>query len=239
MSVDELRKRFQSADPAERYRAVMGLAAQPDRLAAIIDLQHGLDDTDSAVRAGAARRLAEFALPSSRIGDASFWLAITNRWQVLLDDHDPDVRFESIRGLLHLDPHHTTAVAELWKLFHIDEVHPLMLAAMLKVLGDIGPRDVPPGWQWSALLRHPHAEVREQAARTAGLWRVQESSSDIVFLLDDDEPFVREEAARALGLIGQCDASVLAALRTASEEEDEVVAETARQSLEVLQTKGV
>ena len=60
----------------------------------------------------------------------------------------------------------------------------------------------------------------------------------LVIALDDEEPLVRENAALALGRAGVASDEVVAALRAAATDEDEVVATVAKNALTELGLSG-
>jgi HEAT repeat protein len=225
-----------SPNAEERYRALQAVAslAKPDE--SIGWLQMGLDDADSAVRAGSARLLASRIELTPRPASAEEWKSVAERWAPLLNDDDPDVRFESACGLVELDPANTSAATVLAELLVDAETQPAMLAAILKTYRVIDPQALKSTPPWTRLLQHEQSIVREEAARTLGHWGSASSNlvQELVPQLEDEEPFVREEAAKALGAIGIAAPNIMAALETATTDEDEIVAETAKASLQKL-----
>lgn len=231
---------FRSSPSAEeRYRALQAMAslAKPDE--AIGWLRTGLDDADSAVRAGSARLLASRIEAMPRSGSADEWNSIAERWNSLLSDDDPDVRFESARGLIQLDPANRSAATVLAELLDDADTQPAMLAAILKTYRAIDPQALKSSPPWARLLQHEQSIVREEAARTLGHWGATSSNvvQELIPLLEDEEPFVREETAKALGAIGVAASNIIATLETATGDEDEIVAETAKTSLQKLRKK--
>jgi HEAT repeat protein len=233
-SLAEWRELFQtSPDPDERYRALQAIVALSDPAASFPILLRAIQDADSALRAGAARRLAQWAALSEIPGTNQDWTAVLLRWRELLRDDDPDVRFESAAGILALEPRDSAALHVVIDLLRDPETQPAMLAAILKIVarGDV-PADIP----WPQLLHHDQAEVREAAARAAGgvAQNAAEFARSLAELLDDEEPFVREEAAVALGRLGISSDAVKASLQTACRDDDPVVADAARRTLDLL-----
>jgi len=226
-----------SADAEVRYRAIQAIAALGGEEESLNWLRQGLDDGDSAIRASAARQLLPRAGAGQRLEQEQIWASIRIRWEQLLSDDDPDVRFESARGLLRLDPACQAATITLLMLLDDDETQPPMLAAILRALTEVTPADVAVAPRWPRYLEHPQAEVREQAARALGTWGRQsvELATNLILLLDDEEPFVREEAARSFGHLGVSSSEILAALTMAADDEDELVATVAKASLSQLQ----
>lgn len=227
-------EQFHSAAGFEdRYRALLAVIrlATADQCVAV--LRRGLDDADSVVRAGAARWLGMQAAASPRPGSNDDWTGIAARWQDLLTDADPDVRFESARGLVQLDPADLAAATGLAEFLHDLETPPPMLAATLKTFTQIRPHPSITAPPWSRFLLQEHAGVREAAAQALATWGAgsAELAGELLPLLDDEEPFVREEAARTLGVLGVTTPEILLALESAAQDEDEVAAQAARASL--------
>lgn len=228
------------SDAEERYRALQAVIAlgREDEVVGLI--RQGLDDADSAVRAGAARWLARSAEKSSRPGAPDDWKSIQSVWEKLLKDDDPDVRFESARGLLALTPDHAAALAVVLEFLRDPETQPVMQVSILKTLSQAGMRLSADSAPWLPLLQAGQAEVRETAARTVGHCGVAaagEFSSALIALLNDEEPFVREEAARALGNSPTAPEEMLTALEAAANDEDTLVAEAAQASLTALRSR--
>jgi HEAT repeat protein len=228
-----------SRDAEERYRALQAVTSlgQPgETVGAVI---RGLDDADSAVRAGAARWLARQAQQSPRPGTDADWRMIQSRWEKLLIDDDPDVRFESARGLLAISADPAPARAILMDFLRDPETQPVMQVAILKTLSRLGADLSAEAGPWPILLQSDQAEVREEAAKTVGVCCIAsagELAPGLIPLLDDEEPLVREEAARALGRLQIATTEVLTALEAAGVDEDALVAEAAQQSLAALRT---
>jgi HEAT repeat protein len=158
------------------------------------------------------------------------------RWGALLDDVDPDVRFESASGLIQINPANKTGIAVLASFLDDLETQPVMLAAILKAYRQIDPAALNSSPSWTRLLQHEQAVVREETARTLGHWgsRSANVAAELLPLLDDEEPFVREEAAKSLERIGVSTPEILAALQAAAGDEDEIVAGTAQQAMQQL-----
>lgn len=220
----------------ERYRALQGVIAAADAGVAVLVVRPALDDADSAVRAGAARWLAALAQKNPRPGNDTDWQSIGGRWEQLLADADPDVRFEAARGLISLNRSRPAAVRVLMDLLEDLETQPIMLAAILKIFAQVAAEELPRLPEWTRFLQHAQSEVREQGVRTLGAWGIGSAASvpNLLPLLNDEEPFVREEAALALGQIGLVTAEIISGLDAASCDEDEIVAAAARQSLRQL-----
>lgn len=220
----------------DRYRALQAVIRQLPAEQAVTVVRHGLDDDDSVVRAGSARWLATQASQTPRPGDEDIWTSIAARWLTLLEDPDPDVRFESARGLIPLNTGHPSAAATLSELLEDDDAQPMMLAAVLQLFSSIRPDAGIPVPAWTRFLHHEQSAVREAAARSLGCWGTGslELARELALLLDDEEPFVREEAARSLGTMQISSPEVIAALATAANDDDAFVAEAARQSLQLL-----
>jgi len=229
-----------ASDAEERYRALQAVIAlgREDEVAGLI--RQALDDADSAVRAGASRWLARCAEKSSRPGAPDDWKSIQFVWEKLLKDDDPDVRFESARGLLALGADHAAALAVVLEFLRDPETQPVMQVSILKALSHAGVRLSADSAPWLPLLQGGQAEVREAAARTVGhcgIAAAGEFSSALMALLNDEEPFVREEAARALGHSPIATGEMLTALEEAAKDEDTLVAEAAQVSLAALRSR--
>lgn len=219
--------------PEDRYRAVLAVSALSSLPERLQWLQIALNDVDSGVRALAAKLLGEFPKGEKSPAIDFDWAAIEADLALRLADDDPDVRFESARALGRIRPQLTAPRDLLVSLLDDEGTQPLMLAVVVSALGErhdnecsiLTPR-------LKRLLSHPQAEVRENSAAI-----VAESTTlaaglipELVTALDDDEPIVREKAAIALGVAGVCSPEVLAGLLAATTDEDEVVAQVARDS---------
>jgi HEAT repeat protein len=222
-----------SPDAEERYRALQAITVLADPAESVHWLRSGLDDLDSAVRAGAARWLASRVELTPRPGSAEDWNRIAERWAQLLSDDDPDVRFESARGVMQIDPANAAAVRVLAELLSDPETQPAMVAAILKVYRTIDRKNAIPTPEWLRWLRHDQSALREEAVRTLAHWGAGSPNlaQDLVPLLDDEDPFVREEAAKSLGAIGVSSPDIIAAWETATSDDDEIVAAAATASL--------
>lgn len=229
-----------SLNAEERYRALQAITTLADPAEAIRFVKDGLNDSDSAVRAGVARWLASRAESQTWPGSEAEWTSIAARWMQLLGDDDPDVCFESARGLVQLNPADIAAANVLARLLDDLDTQPAMLPAILKAYRAIDRAASLPDPPWNRLLHHEQAAVREEtirtlASRSAGSASVAEQ---LLPLLDDEEPFVREEAAKALGTIRVASPSIIAALQSATSDDDEVVATAARSSLQQLKERS-
>ena len=216
--------------PEDRYRAVLAVSVLGTHTDRLQSCRQALDDTDSGVRALAAKQLGEFKRRDEEPAPDGTWQSIETDLVERLGDDDPDVRFEAARALGRINPKLTAPREFLIKLLDDEETQPLMLAVVVTALGERCDHDasslVP---RLRKLLGHSQAEVRENTsaviaasqAISAGL--VQE----LIAALDDNEPIVRENAARGLGAAGNSSTAVLAGLLTASTDEDAGVAQAA------------
>jgi HEAT repeat protein len=227
-----------SPRPDERYLALQAIVALSSADAAIGWLLRALDDADSGVQAGAARRLAQWAVAAQRPGTDDEWTAVERRWTELLTHDDPDVRFEAAQGIMQRAPDDAAARTVLLEFLNDADTQPAMLAAILRSL--IRGSATPPAGvvPWGSLLHHAQPDVREQAIRAVVAWGqgAPHLAAELITLLDDEEPFVREEAAAALGDLGIHTDAVRSALEGAAEDEDPLVAEAARRALQRLPT---
>ncbi len=228
---------FQSSpQEEERYLALQAIAALTDRNQAVGWMIRGLQDAESSLRAAAARWLAN----QKGAGTEAELNAIHARWQELLQDADPDVRFEAARGLFTRAANHQPATTVLLALLNDADTQPVMLAAVLQALSQGSNPGEAPSIAWPHFLQHEQAEVREQAARALGHCgtRSAAQAQELFPLLDDEEPFVREAAAESLGQMGLTTDAILRTLETASTDDDAVVAEAVRAALHRLRSPG-
>lgn len=233
---DWLRKWQSDPNAEERYRALQQLTAANPTAHTVTEITRGLHDPDSAIRAGTVRWLAGLISRASRPGTAENWQAIQSAWGRLLGDPDPDVRFESARGLIYFSVDVAAAAAVLMTLLAEADTQPVMRAEILRTLLKVPQAAVVASPDWPALFQHAQSEVREQAAALAGVWEPgnAERAAQLLPLVDDEDSFVREEAVRALGRIGVTSPELRAVLDGAIQDEDDVVARaaiTARQLL--------
>ena len=225
---------LQQDDSAEqRLRALqaISLLAPPDEITRWGT--HALRDSDSTVRALAAKLIGGLRKP---ISDESSSSLVS-----LLQDPDPDTRFEAARALLRTKSKHADLVAPiLFAFLDEDETQPLMVASILNTFVEA---DSFPGRTGSELLPrllrfldHDRAEVREANSAVFAKWpSLCESCADkLLPLLDDSEPVVREQIALAFGLSGVNDEKVREGLRIASQDEDSEVARIATEALQRL-----
>ena len=87
--------------------------------------------------------------------------------------------------------------------------------------------------RFQRLLDHERAEVREAVSTAFAKWPTmcQSLTDQLLPLLDDSEPVVREKIAYALGRAGVNNESIRTALQSASQDEDSEVARVATESL--------
>lgn len=233
-SVPEWIALFQSASSAEdRIRGLQAInalcpAEEARRLA-----NQALTDADPTVRALAARLVGNNAAPLSADLDA--------RLQCLLNDDDPDVRFESARALLRCGSVQADqAISKLIAFLDEQETDALMMAAVVSTIVDASPNfsrvesELLP--RLSRLIDHERAEVREAVACAFARWPQlsRACSPQLLPLLDDSEPLVREKIALALGQSGLTDDAIKAALSTAANDDDVEVARVAAEALQRL-----
>ncbi|HEY4259290.1 MAG TPA: HEAT repeat domain-containing protein [Schlesneria sp.] len=227
-----------SAD--DRYRALLAITSLGSTQQLLSSCASSLDDTDSGVRALAAKQLRDLKLREKSESDVGgeAWTAIGAKLQTLLGDDDPDVRFESARTLTHVTPRDAASRDLLLALLDDEETQPLILAVVVTAIGeriDLPPESLRSRFQ--RLLGHPQAEVRENASAVVSRWGTAAAPLvlELITALDDDEPIVRENAAIALGNCGAKSEAVLKALEVAVTDEDEGVAEAARAACQKLQ----
>ena len=222
----------QAASADERYRALLAVKTLGSPDEAVTWSRHSLNDADSAVRAVAAKQLGESRrLPAS---DAAPWNEIATELSERLGDPDIDVRFEAARALGRIRTNDESSRGVLLSLFDDEGIQPLMTASIVTAIGERSDVDLALlAPRYGKLLSHEQAEVRESVSATVAAWGQQAAPlvEPLLIALDDEEPLVREHAALALGRAGVASETILAALQTASTDEDEVVAEAARESL--------
>lgn len=212
--------------PEHRYRALQAVAflAEPSQAAGL--MLPALADGDSDVRALAGRLLGK----ASAVADVT-------PLQQALTDVDPDVRFEAARTLLRWGNSETTGpITALTQLLDDDGTQPLMLAAIVETL-----RGTPAGRaaivpRLEKLLASEQGEVREEttAACIELGPEVAGHVNRLVELADDEEPLVREHAVKTLGRLGIVTLELRAALEMAADDEDEIVAAAAKESLSLI-----
>ena len=225
---------LQKDDSAEqRLRALqaIGLLAPPDEIARWA--AHALSDNDSTIRALAAKLIGGLRLPVSAETET---LLVS-----LLQDADPDTRFESARALLRTKSNQSGLVPPiLFTFLDEEETQPLMVASILNTFAEA--EDIPSQVMSELLPRllrfldHDRAEVREANSTIFAKWpSLCESCVDqLLPLLDDSEPVVREQIALAFGQSGINSEKVREGLRTASQDEDSEVARVATEALQRL-----
>jgi HEAT repeat protein len=237
-SLSEWTEDLQHATSAEnRYRALLAVSSLGSLAESVRWSRHSLQDTDSGVRALAAKQLGE---SKTRDTPTSIeWTAIAGELATLLRDDDPDVRFETARSLGRIDPNHSTAREVLLSLLDDDGIQPLMIAAVVSALRERSDVDTAVlVLRYRSWLTHERAEVRESVAAAVSSWDARAAAmvEELVVALDDEEPLVREHAAMALGRARVASEKVFAALREAASDEDEGVAAAAETALRSLTT---
>lgn len=228
---------FQSSlQPEERYQALQAILTLSTDNEIVPWMLRALHDADSSLRAAASRWFAHQAEKSQSSGKNEIWPSVLPIWETMLGDSDPDVRFESARGILARNAEHDRATDVLLEFLNDPETQPVMLPAVLHALSlGTGPAENH-NVVWEKLCEHDRSDVREQTARTLGRWgaRWAEWLPQLIALLDDEEPFVREEAARAIGALGTATEAVMSALNAAVLDDDAIVSEAAQTSLRKL-----
>ncbi len=236
-SVSDWMNQFQQAKTAEdRLVALQAIGALCPPADALPWTLLALRDPDETIRALGAKLAGNVAAADSKQTEPQLLS--------LLNDSDPDVRFESARALIRQKSAQAhLAVPVLLTFLDEDETHALMVAAVLNSLvdaeitaqaanDDLGPRIV-------RLLDHDRAEVREAVSQVFAKWpHLATACIDrLLPLLDDSEPVVREKIAYTLGHAGVANDDVTSALRTASQDEDTEVARVAAEALQALSSR--
>lgn len=224
---------FSVAPLDSRYRAWTAVTTLSSPAEAFPHAVRLLDDNEAELRAVAGHWLAKVVERSSleRTDDR----AVTLREPLarLLKDTDPDVRLAAAE------------VAVAWQLVTPDVSRTVLtllgdsatettsLAALARLAGrlpEIADESVP---RLAALLERDSAEVREAAAMSLAALgeRTGPAAVALVTALDDEEPLVREFAARALGQQSAVDDSIRHSLQAATTDDDAVVAAAAQEAL--------
>jgi len=227
----------QSKSADERLRALQAIGSRGQTAETEQWATYGLDDADPTIKALAARLLS--ATTTTAAVDPA------TRLVSLLNDEDPDVRFEAARALIRRKSKHAAAARPVLLTFLDEtETQPLMLAAVTNLLAEI---DLDPATSVNELLLrlkklfgHDRGEVREAAAIAFAKWPAMatECSDLLLPLLDDSEPLVREKIAESLGQAGVNNDAIRAGLQAATDDEDTEVARVARLALDRLNTAG-
>ena len=217
-----------AASGEERLRALqaIGFLSSTEQLGQFAS--QALADSDPMVRALAAKLLSRDGIVPGQ--------ETLNRLNSQLDDEDPDLRFESARTLLK-NQGSENAVRVITAFLSQQETHPLLLAAIINALAQSQITEgqanqfVAPSLQH--LLTHEKGDVREAIASLFVKWPelVRAHRAEMLTLLDDEEPVVRERIAVALGQSGLHDDELKNALQVATKDEDPEVARVATEAL--------
>lgn len=216
----------------QRYQAFLALTQMgpAEKVAAVtVEL---LSDSAADLQAAALRwwQTAEESLINNHRAD------VQSQAEKLLVSNDPDVRLEAAATVIHFDPQHPTAATTLLELAQRDDLEPLTMAQLAKLLAALPSNvevTVPLLGKW---LSCDHGEVREAAATSLAALGPDATPqvTTLITALDDEEPLVREQAALALGRIGMTSLNIVEALTAASNDDDVEVANVARSALESL-----
>jgi HEAT repeat protein len=228
---------FQRSENAEdRVRALQAIAFLAPPADATHWTNQALADAEPTVRALAAK---QFGATGISLSETTENLLLT-----LIHDHDPDVRYEAARSLVRTKSPSADLTVPLF-LHFLDEpeTHPLMLASVVSLLAEIDlseqlvTHDIEPRVQ--RLLDHDRAEVREAVSLAFAKWPAMSAKciDQLLPLLDDPEPVVRENIARTLGQSGIKTEAIRIALETTSQDEDTEVAQAAKIALQRLATQ--
>ncbi len=215
-----------------RYQAFLALTQMGpvDKVAAVtVEL---LADTAADLQAAALRW---WQTADETLSDGHRAVVQTHAEKLLVAD-DPDVRLEAAATLVRFQPQHPVAAATLLELAQRDDLEPLTMAQLAKLIAGLSNQVdviVPLLGKW---LSCDHGEVREAAATalaSLGPGATPQVTA-LITALDDEEPVVREQAALALGRIGMTSLNIIEALTIASNDDDTEVANVARAALESL-----
>jgi len=223
---------LQHAPAAEnRYRALMAVHSLGKPSEAISWFRQAVRDADSSVRALAIKQLGELKRSASRATPESVWTEIASELVAALTDVDLDVRFEAARALGRIDPNQSGARDALLSLLDDDQTQPLMIAIVVSALAELSDTNSERMIvRYRKLITHDQAEVRENvsAAILKSTGTINGLIPELIAALDDDEPIVRENAAISLGHLTGNHPDVQSALQATEADEDEGVAEAAR-----------
>ena len=214
----------------DRLRALQAVSLLSTRDETSHWATHSLRDADSMIRALASKLLGISEGPISTQAEAEI--------ASLLVDADPDTRFEAARALLRKKAALCDrSIPVLLAFLDEEETQPLMAAAVINSLVEASDVDglldsemFPRLQKWMTSER---GEVREAVAMAFAKWPAmcESVTEQLLLLLDDSEPVVREKIAEALGKAGVFNEQIKSALQTASEDEDSEVARVAAQAL--------
>lgn len=209
--LEQLALRLQQKDAGARRVAIMDLAESAHEPGAGRLLLVALHDTDSSVRAEAAKVIDEF--PAEELTEALIGA---------LTASDENVRNAAARALADLkDP--AAGAALLAALESASD--PFVMAATLRALKNL--RYEPALQSGVKLLAHEHAAVRHEAVGLLGYLRRPETMSTIAHLaLSDRQPEVRRQAVAAL-VSGDPDTVGETLVRTVADSDWQVRAESA------------
>jgi HEAT repeat protein len=229
---------LRSDDDAIRAVAAERLAqAGPLDLDAFLgELSTGLDDPVADVRFYTLVTLQIAATADEadarRLADAA--PALVER----LVDPDARVRAAAATALALIAPHPPARTAGAL-VARLDDPEASVRAAAAEALGSLASAGrIPFDALLDALLDDPEGSVRTVAARSVGRVAAgrREGVDALTVALDDESPFVRAEAARALGALGPAARSAAPALRGLAETpgESEVVRRNAESALRLV-----
>jgi HEAT repeat protein len=151
-----------------------------------------------------------------------------------LDDADPDVQLEAAWGVAASNPQLPRFAAVVRQLLAHDEIPPITQAALAELCGCLSHLSEFAAESLKRWLTTGTAEVREAAATALAQWGATASvaEAELAAALDDEEPIVREQAARALGHLTAIAPDTRAALRVTMADADAAVANAAQLALQ-------
>jgi len=220
-----------AAAAEDRYRALLAIHTLGPSEIAVQWCRHALKDADPGIRALAVKQLGELKRIYPSSPNSTAWSEVAAEIAIHLLNDDLDVRFEAARALGRIDPLQSGPKDVLLSLLDDDQTQPLMVAIVISALierDDADAQTMIPHLR--RLISHDQAEVRENAS--AAIAKLESSADqmipELITALEDDEPIVRENAAIALGQSRIQSPQVQFALQTAESDEDEGVANAAR-----------
>jgi HEAT repeat protein len=217
----------------ERYHAwlaVTGLSSPEDIWELMIET---LSDPEPELRAATAHWMASVINRQSFHPPADLRAPTLERLTGLLTDGDPDVRFAVVEAHVALGECSPPVAEVVLSLIQDPATETTSLAGLVRLtsyLPMLAPELVARLGQW---LTADSAELREAAAQTLAVWgpRSSPAVTALIVALDDEEPVVREAAAKALGHQEAVDDEWRHALQAACADEDPGVAAAAQEAL--------
>lgn len=216
----------------QRYQAFTALSQLQPPAAVCALAARLLEDREGELRAAAAHWLA-VACDRGWLNPADVAADLAGQLTARLSESDPEVQLACLRALSRLGAPAESLEPIITRMIADDEAEPtsmVILADLCRRVPDAGRRNLAALRRW---LVAEQADLREGAALallSLGADGV-EALPEWLLAIDDEEPLVRETAARALGLFVGTHPEVRAALEEAVTDADPGVAAAAREAL--------